>query len=84
MLCQCLGKLSYLSVCLILVEDALLSFCAGLLTAMFGTAGTLMNVTQRAQNEGKVRVRDSQKLYRSNKQMVCCGLAPQVQDRWVG
>lgn len=29
---------------------------AGLLTAMFTTAGTLMNISQRAQNDGKVCV----------------------------
>ncbi|KAF8958514.1 small secreted protein [Flammula alnicola] len=31
--------------------EALIPF--GLLTAMFGVAGTLVNVTQRAQNQGK-------------------------------
>lgn len=31
---------------------------AGLLTAMFGVAGTLANVSMRAQNQGKVRVPD--------------------------
>ncbi|KAF9527962.1 small secreted protein [Crepidotus variabilis] len=31
--------------------EALIPF--GLLTAMFGAAGTLMNVSQRAQNDGK-------------------------------
>jgi hypothetical protein len=84
MLCQCLGKLSYLSVCSILVADALLSFLTGLLTAMFSAAGTLMNVSQRAQNEGKVRVPDPHRLYYLNKQMVCCALAPSVQDRRLG
>lgn len=29
----------------------------GLLTAMFGAAGTLLNVSYRAQNQGKVRKR---------------------------
>ena len=51
---------------------------------MFTTAGTLMNVTQRAQNEGKVRVPDPHRLYRTTKQMVCYALAPQVQDRRLG
>ncbi|KAF9554532.1 small secreted protein [Agrocybe pediades] len=31
--------------------EALIPF--GLLTAMFGTAGTLFNISQRAQNQGK-------------------------------
>jgi hypothetical protein len=32
-----------------------LSLSLGLLTAMFGTAGTLMNVSKRGQNLGKAR-----------------------------
>lgn len=32
----------------------LLTICPALVTAMFGTAGTLLNVSQRAQNQGKV------------------------------
>ena len=35
---------------------ALIRRITGLLTAMFGVAGTLLNVSQRAQNLGKVWV----------------------------
>ena len=59
--CLSPGKLSFLSVqtlarvIFVCVDIQDLCPSLGLVTAMFGTAGTLMNVSKRGQNLGKVR-----------------------------
>lgn len=54
--CLFLGRLLFLSVSLhpCLLSSAKLPSSLGLVTALFGTAGTLLNVSKRAQNQGKV------------------------------
>lgn len=59
LLCPFLGRPSFLSVRLQIVSlNIALKGNLGLLTAMFGVAGTLINVSQRAQNQGKVRIQE--------------------------
>jgi len=45
--------MKYPSVC---VSDGILQPTPGLVTVMFGAVGTLLNVSTRAQNQGKARI----------------------------
>lgn len=66
------GADHYLSQSFVRASAHNLWFFLGLMTAMFGTAGTLMNVSKRGQNLGKARTHSLQKNYLGSDFAVRC------------